>query len=259
MKIRLLGCIDSGGRHDQFLTSYLVGDTVAVDAGSLGFAIPVEEQSRVRHVFLTHSHLDHLASLPIFVENAYRGVPECVVIHGGPAVLESVRTDLFNDRLWPDFLRLGRPEAPFLRLEPVENGRTLTADGLRITPVEVDHIVPSHGYLFEDASASVLIVSDTGPTREIWERARGLSRLDAVFLPVALPESMQEMARIARHLVPSDVPGELAKLGKPTKVFAVHLKPKFRDEIVADLERVDVPDLEVAVPGREYRFGGGRA
>ena len=73
MKITLIPSSVSGGADadNQYLTSFLVNDTVAVDAGSLGFYGTPREQARIRHVFLTHTHIDHIASLPIFVENAY--------------------------------------------------------------------------------------------------------------------------------------------------------------------------------------------
>ena len=41
----------------QYLTTFLVNGTVAIDAGSLGLCGSPEEQSRVRHVFLTHAHM----------------------------------------------------------------------------------------------------------------------------------------------------------------------------------------------------------
>ncbi len=55
----------------QFLVSFLIDDTVAIDAGSLGLLADLDRQRGVRHVFLTHEHVDHIASLPIFLENVY--------------------------------------------------------------------------------------------------------------------------------------------------------------------------------------------
>ena len=120
----------SGGNADghpdrhQFLSSILVNDTIALDAGCLGLYHSPQEQARVRHVLLSHSHIDHLASLPIFVENAYEGKTDCVHIYGSAAVLDSCQRDLFNDRLqeWEDFYNFSRPhgglggETPYERL-----------------------------------------------------------------------------------------------------------------------------------------------
>jgi glyoxylase-like metal-dependent hydrolase (beta-lactamase superfamily II) len=255
MKIRLLGSSVVGGDETQYLTSYLVDGIASIDAGSLGIALSVEDQARVRRVFLTHSHLDHVASLPIFVENAYRPDRECVVIHGSERVLDSLRRDLFNNRVWPDLFELGSPEAPFLAVEEMNDGESVTTDGLRVTAMSVEHIVPSQGYVVEREGARVLIVSDTASTPAIRERARELGRLDAVFLPVALPDSMKDLARIAKHLTPSDVPGFIAGIGGPARIFAAHLKSKFRDRIVEELNALGIDALEIAKPGREYAFG----
>src|SRR5205823_12507757 len=68
MKVMLVPSALTAGPR-QYLTAFLVGDSVAIDAGSLGFYGSPAEQARIRHVFLTHTHLDHIASLPIFLEN----------------------------------------------------------------------------------------------------------------------------------------------------------------------------------------------
>ncbi len=110
--------------QDQFLTSYLVNDTVAVDAGPLGLYRSAQEQARIRHVFLTHTHLDHLASLPTFIENVYEAGPDCVTVHGSADVLDCLRQDLFNGRVWPDFVSLSAgSDRPLLRLATLEAGR----------------------------------------------------------------------------------------------------------------------------------------
>src|SRR5262249_60426609 len=88
-------------RRQQFLSTYLVGESVAVDAGCLGLHGSPADQVKVKHLFLTHSHIDHLASLPVFLENVYRpGVP-CVTVYGNEAVLDSLRRDFFTDRARP--------------------------------------------------------------------------------------------------------------------------------------------------------------
>src|SRR5437868_4354154 len=90
----------------QYLSSALLNDSIALDAGCLGLNGTPEQQSRIRHVFLTHSHIDHVASLPIFLENVYEESPECVSIYASRATLDSLRRDFFNNRIWPDFVAL---------------------------------------------------------------------------------------------------------------------------------------------------------
>ncbi|HEX4933886.1 MAG TPA: MBL fold metallo-hydrolase, partial [Gemmatimonadaceae bacterium] len=103
MKIRMLPSATDGS-DQQFLTTFLLNDVVALDAGSLGLAGTPREQARVTDVVLTHSHADHVCSLPTFAMNVIDccGRPTTVWTH--QAVVESLENDLFNGRLWPDFL-----------------------------------------------------------------------------------------------------------------------------------------------------------
>ena len=67
MRVRLLPSAPGRDEGAQFLTTFLVDDAVAIDAGALGLFGHPREQAAVKHVFLTHSHADHIATLPIFV------------------------------------------------------------------------------------------------------------------------------------------------------------------------------------------------
>lgn len=259
MKITLLpSCIahDGVARPDQYLTSLLVNDTIAIDAGSLGYNGTPFQQEKVRHVLITHTHSDHIASLPLFVESVYAGRPDCVTLYGSDDVLDCLRRDVFNDRVWPDFLRLSEemPQAPFLRLQRLEAGKPLVLDGLRFIPVPVDHLVPTLGFIIEEPGSSVVVPSDTGPTRAIWELADRESNLRAVFLEVAFPDEMAWLAESSKHLTPAMFAAEVAKLHERVRVLAVHIKPRFRDRVIAQLQALGLPNVEVCKPGHAYEF-----
>src|SRR5260370_27112782 len=122
----------NGEEPSQYLISYLINDTVAIDAGSLGLYGSPQRQAAIKHVLISHTHIDHTATLPIFIENAYEGQSDCVTIHGSDDVLSSLRSDMFNDRTWPDFVALSEGDLRLLRLERLEPGRPLEVDGLKI-------------------------------------------------------------------------------------------------------------------------------
>ena len=238
----------------QFLTSFLINDTVAIDAGSVGFQGHPSEQAKIDHVFLTHSHADHVCSLPMLLTNAYDERSEGVTVYGHEHTLGSLRTDVFNDRVWPDLLRLAGDGRPFMRLRRLEPDQEIRANGLRVTPVLVDHLVPTLGYIVEDQGATVVFCSDTGPTDKIWKVARGKPNLTALFLGASFPDEMATLAGTAAHLTPALFAGEVAKLGADVDVLAVHIKPGCRELVVRELEALDLPGLQIAEAGREYRF-----
>jgi ribonuclease BN (tRNA processing enzyme) len=240
--------------HVQFLTSLLVNETLAIDAGCLGLHRTPREQARVRHVLISHSHIDHLASLPVFLENVFDGGGAPVTLHGTEAVLDCLRRDLFNDRLWADFVSLSRGETKLLQLALLEPGKTVSLEGLRITPVEVDHVVPTVGFVLEDDGAAVVISSDTAPTEALWEHANRTPNLKAVFLELTFPDALAGLARVSMHLTPATFAREVAKLARPVRVIAVHLKPRYRDEVVRELEALGLAGVEIGRSGRPYEF-----
>jgi ribonuclease BN (tRNA processing enzyme) len=238
----------------QYLTTYLVNGKVAIDAGALGVCGTPREQAAIRHVFLSHTHIDHLATLPIFLDNVYQRGPGCPTLYVSDEVLDCLRRDIMNDRLWPDFIRLSDERPPFLRLHRLEPGRAVQVESLRITAVPVNHVVPTLGFLVEEDSAAVAFSSDTAPTEELWQLARRTPNLKAVFLEATFPEGKAWLAEVARHLTPSLFALEVAKLPEQTAVIAVHLQPRFQAEVIPELLALGLPNLQIGEPGRTYRF-----
>ena len=194
MKVRFLGASVHNTARRQYASSYLINGTVAVDAGCLGFYGSPQDQETIRHVFLTHSHSDHTATLPIFLETAWTPTGECPRIYGMPETLDSVQRHIFNQVMWPDFVALSRKMHPFLRLCPLEAEVPVDADSLSITPVPVHHQVPTVGYVVTDGQTSVIIAGDTAPTTRLWEVAHRTPGLQAIFLEACFPNSMRGLA-----------------------------------------------------------------
>jgi ribonuclease BN (tRNA processing enzyme) len=241
-------------RRRQFTTSYLFNGTVAVDAGSLGFYLTPRAQARVKHLFLTHTHLDHLASLPMFLDQAHTDDGECVTIHAAAPVLDCLRRDVFNDRLWPNLIRIGNSTRPYLKMQEIKPGRAYTVAGMTFTPVAVDHIVPTIGYVIDDGKASVVIATDTGPTEEIWRYARERQNLKAVFLEATFPEAKAWLADIAKHMTPRLFAAEAAKLPAGVRLFAVHIHPRDYHDVTRELKALGLKNLRIARFGEPYRF-----
>ncbi len=254
MKLKLVGSSTEGAGDKQFLTSLVIEDSVAIDAGCLGFAGEPKEQARIRHVLLSHTHMDHLASLPLFLENVYSGTPSCITLHASASVCECLREHIFNGRIWPDFLTLGGPDAPFCRLEVLEDETTVEVGGLEVTPVELTHGIPTFGFIIATSDAAIAVASDTAPTKRIWEIANRVDRLKAVCLDCSFPNSMDSLARLSYHLTPSLFATEIEKIREDARIFAVHIKPRFRRDVVRELEGLGISRLEISTPGREFEI-----
>lgn len=253
MKIRILPSSPDAG-HLQHLISFVVDGRLAVDAGCVGLCGTPRAQTAITAVLLTHSHMDHVCSLPIFAMNVLDCAGLCITAYAPVAVIESLRQDLFNWRVWPDFTALDLEGRPLLTFVPIEPRRQTVIDGLTVTAIPVNHPVPTVGYLIDDGQSAVVFALDTGPTEEIWAVAGGNPRLKAAFIDVAFPDHMSELAQASGHLTPRLVCEQLARLPEAVARIAVHLKPAYHDRIVEELCRAGVPNLSVGRLGHDYEF-----
>jgi cAMP phosphodiesterase len=249
VKVRILPS-GSSGNHLQYLSSFVINDAVSIDAGCIGLG-ELADQEPVNHVLITHTHSDHLGSLPMFLENR-DGNPR--QIYGHPFVLETLKTDVFNGRIWPDLLGGDPRTGQTVTLVPLEPEEPVLCAGLRITPVGVNHIVPTLGFIVEDDDATVVFGSDSGPTERIWKLARARPNLKAVFIETSFPDRMTERAIATGHLTPQLLRTEAGKLPEHVSKIVVHMKPLYYEQIMADLASLQMSNLTVGSGGKTYTF-----
>lgn len=253
MKVRMLASAAGGGRL-EYLTTFIIDDVVAIDAGSLGFWSSPATQAGVGHVFLSHTHADHVCSLPMFVTNTAALRPQPAVIHGTAGVLDSLARDMFNGRVWPDFLDLSARGTPLLSLEESVAGTACDIGKLRVTPLAVDHSVPTVSHIVDDGRSAIVISTDSGPTGGLWKAAARLPRLKAIFLGTSFPDEERELAAVAGHLTPALVALELSKMPPGVPVYAAHIKPGHRQRVVRQLRALKRRNLYLADSSRDYGF-----
>lgn len=253
MQIRVLGAFGgSTPRHRQ--TSFLIDGTVALDAGALTCALELEEQAKVRAILVTHSHMDHVNSLPFLVENVFGTVEGPIEIVAPPEVVVSLKTHLFNNDLWPDFTRIPNHLLPSVSFRSVNPLEPFQVNGLTAVAVPVSHVVPTYGYVISDGTASVVFSGDTGPTEEIWRRAKAEKRLAAMFVECSFPDSMWEIAEVSKHLTPKTLTGELGKLPAKVPINIYHMKPPCAAAIADELKELAEPRIRILADGDELRF-----
>lgn len=238
----------------QLLSSYLVGDALAIDAGSIGLQADLELQRRVRHVFLTHAHLDHIASLPLLLENTYAPGPDCVEVLATAGTLAEVRHCLLNGRLWPDFFAASTPGDRFLATTVLEPLVTVERAGCRVTPVPVAHGADTLAMIVDDGRACVAFAADTGPTDLLWQHLANRSHARAVFLECSFPESLAGLAADCGHLAPATFAEQVRRLPTGVRTLVVHRKAAHAATIAAEIAARGLPGVELAVPGQPYDF-----
>lgn len=231
-----------------------MNDSLCVDAGAVTEALTLDEQARVRAVLVTHSHMDHVASLPFLVENVFGKTHGPIELLAPQEVLEALRTHLFNDALWPDFSQIAGENGPSVTFRPVPVGVPFPADGLTATAVAVSHVVPTYGYVLEDGRGAIVFSGDTGPTEEIWSVARRVPRLRALFVECSFPSDLQRIADVSQHLTPSTLKAEMRKFPPDVPIFLYHMKPPALERLAKEIAAIGEPRLRILADGDDLTF-----
>jgi len=233
----------------------VVDGRLALDAGSLTRGLGLEAQRRLRHVLLTHGHLDHVKDLAFLADNLFAVLEEPLVVHALPETLAVLREDLLNGRLWFDPTLLPDPERPLFRYQPVMEETPFQVGPYRCLAIRTAHPAPNAAFLIRHGAKGFCFTGDTGPTERLWERLSAEERLDALLIEVSFPDRLAEVARLTGHLTPASLAEGLARWkrrGAP--VFLTHLKPEMEGEIRAEVEALGLAACRFLEQGETLRL-----
>lgn len=236
MRLRVLGCSGGiGGRHLR-TTSLLLDSDVLIDAGTGVTDLSLAELASIDHIFLTHSHLDHIATIPFMVDTVGQMRETPLTVYALPATIEILRNHIFNWSIWPDFTEIPSADSPSLRFESIEVGEAINLGGRRIVALPANHVVPAIGYQIDSGNASLVFTGDTSVNDALWPIVNRIANLKYLIIECAFCNRERELAQIAKHLCPSMLAEELARLERNVDIFITHLKPGEIELTMAEIE-----------------------
>lgn len=203
----------------------LVDHDMLIDAGTGVGDLTLTDLLKIDHVFLTHSHLDHITSLPFLVDTVGPMRDKPITVYCTEATRRILQDHIFNWKVWPDFTQIPSREEPCLRYSTLEVGESKTLDGRCITVLPANHVVPAVGYRLDSGEASLVFTGDTTVNDALWNEVNKIENLRYLIIETAFPNTEKELAIASKHLCPSMLAEELAKLKRPTRIFITHLKP----------------------------------
>jgi len=243
MQLRVLGCSGGIGKGRR-TTAFLLDDDILIDAGSGVGDLTLEEMAAIRHIFLSHSHLDHTHAIPLLVDSVFDWIREPVQVHALPETLEALQAHIFNGIIWPDFTRLPEPERPVLRFVPMRPGEMVQLGERAVEMIPVNHIVPTVGYRVSSPTATFAFSGDTTTNDHFWEVLNAGERLDLLVVEAAFSNAEEALCRIARHYCPRLLSADLCKLRHHPRIFLTHAKPGEEEQILEEC-RDSLGDLDV--------------
>src|SRR4030042_3510517 len=246
MEIKVLGC--SGAEFPGHRPpSFLLDGKILFDTGSLTNILDIEGQLKIKDIFITHSHLDHILGIPFLADNLiFRKKRHRVNIFSIPSVIKTIRKSLLDGSVWPDFTVIPNTHEGILNLIELKSDHSITIDDYTITAYPVHHSVPATGYLVEDGKKRrFFYTGDTGPTDSTWEKMEGI-QLHSLLIEVSFPMRMEEMALRTGHLTPRLLKKELLKIiPHPERIFVIHVKPQYFETIKSELQKLNIKGLKL--------------
>ncbi|VAW93459.1 CAMP phosphodiesterases class-II:Metallo-beta-lactamase superfamily [hydrothermal vent metagenome] len=236
MEIRILGC--SGGVGvDLRTTTLLIDQDILIDAGTGVGDLSMEEMLKIRHIFVTHSHLDHIACIPLLVDTLFDQLETPITIHAQTATLNALKDHIFNNVIWPDFSKLPNKENAVMRYSPMLPGEILNIGDRHLEMINVNHIVPGVGYRVENAIGVFAFSGDTTTNDTLWETLNQRDKLDVLIVETAFANADIDLCRRAGHYCADLLAADLAKLKHQPAVYISHNKPGAEKLIMAECEQ----------------------
>jgi len=236
MQIRVLGC--SGGIGAGLrTTSLLIDDDVLIDCGSGVGELTLDEMCGIRHIFLTHGHLDHITFIPFLVDSVFEAlVDNPITIHLQKETLQMLREHIFNWQIWPDFAKLPDDANPVIKYDVITPGQQITLSERNLEAIPVTHTQPAVGYRIQEAGGGSFAFSgDTRGTDRFWQVLNAYPDLDILFVECAYADHEEVLSQIAGHHRPSTLAQDLRKLHHQPAIYITHHKPGEEKQIMREL------------------------
>lgn len=249
MRIRVLGASGSDipGQH---LTSFLLDEKILFDAGGVTNSLNLKEQQKIKYIFITHAHLDHVRDIPFLADNLIVSRKQSqITVFSIKEVIDDIKKHLLNHRIWPDFTVIPNEKDSVIKLEKIKTGLSIRVNSFKVTAFPVNHAVPAVGYLVQKGNKFLFYTGDTSATEQTWQALSHIA-LDALIIECSFPDKMKKIAQTTGHLTPKLLFEDISRLPHfPKKIYITHIKPYYSRKIERDIQKQSKYNVEILKGG----------
>lgn len=234
--IKILGSYGGKSTNMQ-LTSLQLSKEIALDAGNLieGLGNGVKN---INHIFVTHSHLDHILDIPFVIDATFEIRKEPIKVYGRKGTLDSIKNHILNNEVWPDFtnIKLLGSNKNAIELVEIELDEVIEINDCKIKAIKNNHTDSSNAYVIEKENKAILFSSDTYSCDELWNEINSNKKITTIIMDVSFPSKLDKLALASKHLTPALLKEELKKLKRDdVTVHINHIKPFCKSEVVEEI------------------------
>jgi len=239
--VKILGAY--GGKSDKSSTTcYQISKNIIIDAGNV--LSPLGEDAKyINHIFVTHTHFDHIVDIPLLIDTFFEVREKPIVIYGLKGALDNLKKFIFNRDIWPDFheITLMCNNEKAIIFKEIEIGQIIELDDCKIKPVKNNHTNSSCGYVITKNTNSIFFTSDTYICDDIWDEVNNNDSIHSIVIDISFPSRLDTLALESKHLTPKLFKKQIKnKLQRNDVVIYInHLKPVFIDEIKKELNELE--------------------
>jgi HD-GYP domain-containing protein (c-di-GMP phosphodiesterase class II)/ribonuclease BN (tRNA processing enzyme) len=240
--IKILGANGSKSK-DSGTTSFQISKNIIVDAGNVINTIG-DQTEYINHIFLTHSHADHITDLPFIVEGFFEKRKESLIIYASKETINTLKKHIFNNEIWPDFSKINLLDSnkKSLVFQEISTNDEIEIKNYKIKVIEAVHIPGAFGFIIiKNEKDGYLISGDTYLNDKLIDEINNNPKLKLLIMECSFPNRLGKLAFDSKHLTPELLDKQIEKiLRKDLQIFIYHIKHLYYDEMSDEIKNLGI-------------------
>ena len=242
MKVKIVGGF-GGPAPGKRCTSILVNDELLLDLGAASVGMSESEKKKLKHIFLSHVHLDHIKELPHLCDDLKRLGRKSVDLHCNQFTESSLRTHVFNNILYEDITDTGTGDLTF---HNIASEKEAQVGEYRVVPISVNHPCDAYGFIIKKGNDMVVFTMDTGSCFKIWDVVKKQKEnLKGIFFDLSFPNKLHQVALASGHHTSETIAQEIKLMPANAPLYSIHVKPYYLEEVRGEILKLNNPRIHL--------------